>query len=149
MRSIFLYNSELWTQTKQHTHDVDVIQRTLLRRIVNIRWPKKISNKDFYEKTSTKAWSIGVKRRRFNYNWTSVLCLPKDSQVKQALRESQRLVKRPKGKPKLTWFKLITTELPEVYIHPLGRHKTTLLEKPWLDAQCHMIESITAEDWWW
>ncbi len=49
VRSSFMYNSELWTLTKKLENTVDIFQRLLLRRIINVKWPKKISNKDLYE----------------------------------------------------------------------------------------------------
>ena len=70
-KSVFLYNSELWTLTKTLEKDINVIQRHLLRSILNIYYLKVISNKDLHEKTKTIPWKVVVKRRRLS--WTGHL----------------------------------------------------------------------------
>ena len=56
--SIFFYNSELWTLTKKLENKVDVFQRRLLRRILKIKYPKKISNENLYKKTGEKLCGV-------------------------------------------------------------------------------------------
>ncbi len=41
VRSIFMYNSELRTLTKKLENTVNIFQRLLLRRIINVKWPNK------------------------------------------------------------------------------------------------------------
>ena len=60
---IFLYNSELWTLTQTQSNTIDSIQRKFLRKILQLTWPKTISNEKLYEKTEQKPWSETVKRR--------------------------------------------------------------------------------------
>ena len=42
--------------------------------------------------------------------------LPDESPARLALKEALRPVKRPSGKPKLTWLGLITKELAQVHV---------------------------------
>ena len=42
--SIFLYNSELWTFTKNKERKIDTFQINLLRKIMNIKWSQIITN---------------------------------------------------------------------------------------------------------
>ena len=51
VRSIFLYNSELWTVTQDMEDQIDVLQINFLRRILGIKWPEKISNTELYTRT--------------------------------------------------------------------------------------------------
>ncbi len=67
IQSIFLYNSELWTLTKHLENTVDVFQRHILMKIINIRWPDKIRNEDLYEKCGGKVWSKIIKERRLRW----------------------------------------------------------------------------------
>ncbi len=53
IKNIFLYNSEIWSVTKELEITVDVFQRSPLRRVMNIFWPEKISNEVLYERTKT------------------------------------------------------------------------------------------------
>ena len=66
VNSIFLYYSELWTLTKALAHNVDVFQRSLLRRVVGTRRIENISNIDLYNKTETIPWSVIIQWRRLN-----------------------------------------------------------------------------------
>ena len=112
IKSIFLYNAELWTLTKKLAEDINIFQRSLLRKIFLIAWPKKIPNKDLYSKTKTVEWSKIQNRRLL---WIGHLFrLPEDVPAKQALAEGIRKVKRPRGKPKTTWLGPVQKELHEL-----------------------------------
>ena len=65
--SIFLYNSELWTVTPTIEKKIDSFQRRLLRRVLQILWPKIITNKRLYEKTEVVPWSKKIMRRRLTW----------------------------------------------------------------------------------
>ena len=113
VKSIFMYNSKLWTLTKELEKEIDIFQRTLLRKILHIYWQDKVTNKELYTRANSTEWSHEIKRRRIS--WLGhLLRLPEETPAKQALREGLRKVKRPKGKPKLTWLGLITKELREI-----------------------------------
>ncbi len=50
IESVVLYNSELWTPTKKIEDSLDIFQRRLIRRALNIKWEDKITNEDLYKK---------------------------------------------------------------------------------------------------
>ena len=109
-QSVFLYNSELWTLTKTLEKDINVIQRHLLRSILNIYYPKVISNKDFYEKTKTIPWKVVVKRRRLS--WTGHLFrLDPRTSSKVAIQIYSEPSKKTQGGLKKTWINNVTKEL--------------------------------------
>jgi hypothetical protein len=113
VESIYLYNSELWTVTKAIEEEIDIFQRSLLRRLLHIKWPKKITNQELYAKTKETKWSNKIKKRRLL--WLGhLLRLPDDTPAKQALLEYQRPVRRPRGKPKTTWVASIQKELKAI-----------------------------------
>ncbi len=101
IQSIFLYNSKLWTLTKNLENTVVVFQRNTLRKIINIRWHDKIRNEDLYEKCGVKEWSKTVKERRLR-RYGHLLRLPDNTPAKRALKEARREVKKPKGGQKFT-----------------------------------------------
>ena len=112
--SIFLYNSELWTMTTALEHKLNTFQRSLLRKLLNIRWPQTISNRNLYEQTNEILWSKKIKSRRLS--WLGhLLRLPEDTPARQALAEAQRQVRRPRGRPKTTWISAIQKELKEIH----------------------------------
>ena len=113
--SIFLYNSELWTLTETLIKQIDSFHRRLLRRVVDIRWPKKITNENLYEKTKVEPWSRKIKRRRLN--WIGHLMrLNKQTPARIALSESLKPNKKV-GRPPNTWLKVIEKDLATVDIN--------------------------------
>ena len=118
LKSILLYNSEIWTLTKDLGNSIDVYQCTVhctLRRILNIFWHDKITNTKIYNRTNSMPWSTEIKRKRLN--WLGhLLRLDPTSPARQALRESLRPSKRPRGQPKRTWIKTIQIDLSLINI---------------------------------
>ena len=110
VESIFLYNSETWTLSKQLEHTVDAYQRRLLRKVINVQWPRLISNNDLYERTKMKPWSIVINKRRLT--WLGhVLRLPHGTPAQKSLRTFIKPTKRPSGRPKTTWFSTVISDL--------------------------------------
>ena len=66
--STFLYNCETWTLTHSHENAINSFQRRLLRMyILNVKWPKTITNENVYEQTETKQWKHTIKTRRLRW----------------------------------------------------------------------------------
>ena len=84
---IFLYNSELWSLTKNTEEQINAFQRRLLRYAIGIRWPQKITNEKLYHITKEEQWSKRIKRRRLTF-LGHILRLPNDALLKKALTES-------------------------------------------------------------
>lgn len=95
-QSIFMYNLELWTLTRSLENSIDVFQGKLLRRIINIKWAKTISNKD-YAQTEIKPWSITIKTKRLTW-FGQLICLPAKTPVWKALRFFKNFFKTPPGR---------------------------------------------------
>ena len=113
IESIFLYNCEVWTLTKKHEREIDIFQRILLRRTLGIRWSDKVTNEELYEKTKAKKWSEKVIKRRIS--WFGHLArLPESCPAKQALYEALKPVKRPRGRPQITWIEIIRKQLKNI-----------------------------------
>lgn len=108
--SIFLYNCGLWTTTKEINEKIDVIQRRFLRRILKVRWPKKMTNEKIYEITKQIPWSELVRKRALN--WLGHLMrLDKRTPARRALQEYTNKGKRPQKRPKETWVSMIKKSL--------------------------------------
>ena len=113
IESVFMYNAELWTLTKQLEKEIDVFQRKLLRRIFNIRWQDMISNEDLYRRCKMEPWSKIIKKRRLSW-YGHLIRLSEETPAKKALEEVKRKVKKPKGGQKITWIKLIEKDLKDL-----------------------------------
>ena len=81
--SVFLYNSEIWTKTKDMEEAIDTYQRINLRKILNIRYPRKLTNEMLYNATNQKPWSNIVKRQRLSF-FGHMARLPDDAPAKLA-----------------------------------------------------------------
>ena len=62
---VLLYGAESWEVSQSICHKIDVFQTRCLRRILKIFWPRTISNKELYRRTSTAPLSVEIKRRRW------------------------------------------------------------------------------------
>ena len=109
--SVFLYNSEIWTKTKDMEEAIDTYQRINLRKILNIRYPRKLTNEMLYNATNQKPWSNIVKRQRLSF-FGHMARLPDDAPAKLALNEFRNTkAKKFRGGQKLTWLKQIEREI--------------------------------------
>ena len=113
VESISLYNSELWTVSKKMQKDIDSFQRRLLRYVLNIRYPKKISNERLKAIVKQKPWSEVIKVRRIK--WLGHLFrLPEESAAKRTLYIAEKEVSQRKGRKILTWLNLVKGDLKEL-----------------------------------
>ena len=95
----------------------------MLRRVINICWPKVISNERLHEKTETMEWGDIIRKRRLD--WLGHLMrLDKKTPVRLALYESLRPVQRKRGRPCQTWIKIIEKDLALVDIKLNLNNKT-------------------------
>ena len=130
VESIFLFNSELWTITKTLEKKIDAFQRRLLRRAINVKWPKKISSKELYRKTQVRKWSDTIKTRRISW-YGHALRLPEDTPAKIALNESERKLKKYQGGQLTTWSQMIKRDLEEINVDPREAKHTAQDRKEW------------------
>ena len=64
--SILLYNCNSWAAPKAIMRKVDTCHRSHLRTIVNIKYPKRISNNKLYELTNVRPLSERINRSRWS-----------------------------------------------------------------------------------
>ena len=83
---------------------------TCLRRILNIRWPEKISNKELWQKTNQPPVEEELKRRK--WRWIGhTLRKPKHNITRQALQWNPQ-GKRGRGRPPInTWRRDFIAEM--------------------------------------
>ena len=72
-------------------------------------WP---SNQELYSKTHQIPWSVKISKRRISF-FGHICRLPEETPAKIALKEAIRKSKRPRGKPKTTYIKVIENQLKE------------------------------------
>ena len=109
VKSVLLYGSETWRVTNITTNKLQTFANKCLRRILNIRWPDKISNASLLERTNQNTISYDVKKRK--WGWIGhTLRKPSDNITRQALDWNPQ-GKRKVGRPKLTWRRSVESEV--------------------------------------
>jgi len=63
--SVMMYNCSSWAANKDTLKKLDVCHRKHLRRIINIKWPQKITNVKLYEICNTRCLSDRVRLSRW------------------------------------------------------------------------------------
>ena len=102
--SIFLYNCELWGLTRSQKDAIDAFHRRLLRTaVLNVRWPRKVSNEDLYGITGATPWSETIQTRSLSW-FGHLIRLDEQVPAKIALRNALIAADRPRGRPLTTWL---------------------------------------------
>ena len=110
---IFLYNCGLWTLTAKLEHQIDVFQRNFLRRLLNITYPKKISNSELYKVTKQTPWSSVCRQRRLTL-FGHTCCLPVGAPARNTLIEALKPIKHMVGGQHHTYLRSIKKDFGKV-----------------------------------
>ena len=110
IQNIFMCNSELWTLTQTLENSIDVFQKKLLRKIINVKRPKTISYKYLNTRTEMKPWSITIQRRRLMW-FGHLMRLPAKNPAQKTLKSFINLVKKPPGSQKTAWVSQVLKEI--------------------------------------
>lgn len=65
IKPILTYNASTWAITKQQEESLNAFHRKQMRRMMNIHYPNRISNKKVYEKTGTRPIAVDITRARW------------------------------------------------------------------------------------
>ena len=103
--SVFLYNSSTWTLTKTEEASIDSFQRKMIRiNVLNIAWPKKISNERVYQISKLQPWSEKIQKQKLTW-FGHVMRMDENIPARKALKYAMQPFKRAQGRPKETWIK--------------------------------------------
>ena len=111
--SIFLYNASTWTLTNTQENEIDAFQRKMIRiNVLNIKWPKKISNNEVYRISKLKPWTQKIRKQRLT--WFGHLArMDPNTPAKKALKFTMAPFKKPRGRPKERWIQIMERQLSE------------------------------------
>ena len=110
--SVFLINTETWAMNQTISDKINSYHRRLLRYAINIKWPKKMSNVELYQKTEATCWSEVIKRRRLNFLGH---CMRRHEKtpIRIALAEALTPTEGKRGRPYHTWLKTVANDLKD------------------------------------
>ena len=90
---------------------VDRFQRRLLRKVLDIKWPRIIKNETIYQVTKVKKWSEIIKKRRLS--WVGhLLRLDAQTPARLALKEACKITKKKPGR-KVSWIDVVKKDLKD------------------------------------
>ena len=111
VKSVLLYGSETWRETKQNVNRLQSFINRCLRHILNIRWPETISNVQLWKKTDQCPINHEIKKRK--WGWVGhTLRRPPSSIARQTLRWNPQ-GKRNRGRPRHSWRRTIESEIQQ------------------------------------
>lgn len=108
VKSVLLYGSETWFITNSIKRKLQAFVNRCLRNIIGIWWPKKITNRELWNKTGQRSINEEIKIRK--YKWIGhTLRKPIQIPCHTALHWTPT-GKRTKGRPCNTWRRTIQQE---------------------------------------
>lgn len=112
VKSVLLYGSETWRQTKALQHKTQVFINKCLRRLHNIHWPEIISNEELWRRSSEEPISQQIKRRK--WRWVGHCLRRGPENIARHSLDWNPQGKRSRGRPRITWRRTLTSELKEI-----------------------------------
>lgn len=64
MKSVLLYEAHAWRLIKTTLQKIKTFYNTCLKRIVNIRWPERITNEELWKRARPEPIDIHIRRRK-------------------------------------------------------------------------------------
>ena len=132
-----------------------MFQKKLLRRIINDKWPRTISNKDLNAQTKMKPWNITIQRRRLAW-FGHLMRLPAKTPARKALKAFINPVKKPPERQKMTRVSQVLKEIKLLTNLPLKDDITKNIEIPdvecsdrgdWRSVSSMMLTRLTKMQW--
>ena len=108
--------------------------------VLNIKYPKILSNEEVYQKTNQKPWSKNISIRRIK--WLGHVCrLDPSTPARKSLQYSMECYRRKRGRPKLTWISQINKQLKDLNINLHEVIDIAQDKKIWLNVVKRTTES--------
>ena len=132
VESIMLYNSEIWTIKSNMIKEIDSFQRRLLRYVLNIKFPEKISNEALKDKIKFEQWSLTIRRKRIK--WIGhMFRLPEGTAATDAIKLAERETKYRRGRRIITWIDVVKKDLEIIGLSWDEAKTIALDQKTWQD----------------
>uniref|UniRef100_A0A8D9ADY8 Craniofacial development protein 2 n=1 Tax=Cacopsylla melanoneura TaxID=428564 RepID=A0A8D9ADY8_9HEMI len=110
VKSVLLYGCQTWKVSQKITGQLQVFINRCLRNILNIYWPKTISNEDLWSTCHQTPVDLTIKQRK--YGWIGHTLRRQNTIPKEALEWNPQ-GKRRVGRPRNTWRRTIEKEIAE------------------------------------
>jgi len=135
VKPILTYNMGTWALTQAESEKLDAFHRTQLRRVINIRYPDRISNESLYKRTGTKPISEEMYDARWRLLGHTLRMDDKIPAKTAMLFYFNTNVKTYQGRPRTTLPIIINNDLKnirEAASKKRGRQQATIASLPTL-----------------
>ena len=100
--SIFTYGSEAWTLSKVLEDKIEATEMWCLRKMSNIQWRDRVTNEEVLRRLGTSRTLLDkIKKRKCRYYGH----IKRKNNILTTAVEGKVEGKRPRGRPRNTWFK--------------------------------------------
>ena len=106
---VFLYNCELLSVTDTIKNKINSFHRKLLRWMLNIKWPKKISNNKLKKIIKHVEWSSTIEIRRMSW-FGHLVRLPEKCPAQKALQICEEPTRNSRSQKK-TWIEVVKNQV--------------------------------------
>ena len=132
-----LYGSETWKLNKQLGAKLDSFHRRCLRSILKITWRDKVTNEVVMKRTGASELKDIIKKRRLHL-LGHVLRMGEQRYPKHVMTWTPEGGKRKRGRPKLTWKRMVEQDLKAAGLTLESATQEALNREEWreLVAQC-------------
>jgi hypothetical protein len=72
VKSVLLYGCETWKTTNRIKRRLQIFINKCLRRIMNIKWTYKITNKELLRIAKQRPIEIQIKKKKLELDWTHI-----------------------------------------------------------------------------
>jgi len=109
VKSVLLYACETWRTTNQITRTLQIFVNKCLRRIMNIKWTDKITNREVWRITHQKSIENQIKIRK--WNWIRHTLRKETGEIEKTALDWNPRGYRRRGRPNRTWRRIIEDEI--------------------------------------
>lgn len=110
VKSVLFYGCQTWKVTKTLTKRLQTFVNSCLRRILNIRWPERITNMELWRRTNEEPVEGVIRGRK--YGWIGHTLRRRNAISKEALDWNPQ-GRRGIGRPRITWRRTVEKEIAE------------------------------------
>ena len=108
VKSVLLYGCETWFVTKEIMSKLQAYVNRCLRFIMNIRWPRIISNQELWKLTDQVDINLEIRRRK--YGWIGHTLRKKADEICHSVLQWNPQGRRQPGRPRVTWRRTVLKE---------------------------------------
>ena len=111
VRSCILYGSETWIMRRENEAEILRNENQMMRWLCSVKLMDKISSEELRRRLGLESIDVVMRRRRLR--WFGHVERKEDSWAKHCM-EMDIPGKKPKGRPKKTWWECVQKDMKEV-----------------------------------